>query len=85
MKSTFSRTFFPAALLLLAALLLVGASFQILVKNYLVNESYTDLEGDGTVIADTVYTAAGPFSEGIGIVHQGNDWYFLDENGVKVF
>ena len=51
MKSTFSRTFFPAALLLLAALLLVGASFQILVKNYLVNESYTDLEGDGTVIA----------------------------------
>ena len=51
MKSTFSRTFFPAALLLLAALLLVGASFQILVKSYLVNESYTDLEGDGTVIA----------------------------------
>jgi len=25
------------------------------------------------------------FSDGIGIVHQGNDWYFLDENGVKVF
>ena len=51
MKSTFSRTFFPAALLLLTALLLVGASFQILVKNYLVNESYADLESDGTTIA----------------------------------
>lgn len=51
MRTTFSRTFFPAALLLLTALLLVGTSFQFLVKDYLVKESYTDLENDGTVIA----------------------------------
>lgn len=51
MRTTFSRTFFPAALLLLTALLLVGASFQFLVKDYLVKEAYTDLENDGTAIA----------------------------------
>ena len=51
MKSSFSRTFFPAALLLLSALLLVGASFQILVKNYLVDKAYSDLEKDGSTIA----------------------------------
>ena len=51
MRTTFSRTFFPAALLLLTALLLVGASFQFLVKDYLVKESYADLENDGTAIA----------------------------------
>ncbi len=51
MRTTFSRTFFPAALLMLTALLLVGASFQFLVKDYLVKESYADLENDGTAIA----------------------------------
>jgi signal transduction histidine kinase len=51
MRTTFSRTFFPAALLLLIALLLVGASFQLLVKDYLVKESYQGLENDGTAIA----------------------------------
>ena len=51
MRSTFSRTFFPAALLLLTALLLVGASFQLLVKDYLVKEAYADLENDGSTIA----------------------------------
>ena len=51
MRTTFSRTFFPAALLLLTALLLVGISFQFLVKDYLVKESYSDLENDGTAIA----------------------------------
>ena len=66
MKSTFSRTFFPAALLMLAALLLVGASFQILVKNYLVNEAYEDLQSDGTAIASlaSAYYTEGSLSEG---------------------
>ena len=32
MRTTFSRTFFPAALLLLSALLFVGTVFQMLVK-----------------------------------------------------
>jgi len=51
MRSTFSRTFFPAALLMLIALLVVGISFQLLVKNYLVSQSYEELENDGTAIA----------------------------------
>lgn len=51
MRSTFSRTFFPAALLLLTSLLLVGTSFQALVKNYLVNQSYESLENDGQAIS----------------------------------
>jgi len=51
MRTTFSRTFFPAALLLLTALLLVGASFQFLVKDYLVKQSYENLENDCETIA----------------------------------
>ena len=51
MRSTFSRTFFPAALLLLSALLLVGTSFQMLVKNFLTEQAYNDLENDSSAIA----------------------------------
>ena len=51
MRTTFSRTFFPAALLLLTALLLVGASFQLLVKDFLVKQSYEGLENDGAAIS----------------------------------
>ena len=51
MRSTFSRTFFPAALLLLAALLLVGTFFQILVRDYLNEQALSGLENDGTAIA----------------------------------
>ncbi len=51
MRSTFSRTFFPAALLLLTALLLVGFSFQLLVRNYLTQQAYQDLEHKGTAVA----------------------------------
>jgi len=35
MKTTFSRTFFPAAIILLTALLLVGLFIQVLLKDYL--------------------------------------------------
>ncbi len=51
MRSTFSRTFFPTALLLLTALLLVGASFQLLVRNYLNNQTLDSLENDGSAIS----------------------------------
>ena len=51
MRSTFSRTFFPAALLLLTALLLVGFSFQLLVKNYLNQQAYQELEHNATAVA----------------------------------
>ncbi len=52
MKSAFSRTFYPAAIILMAALLLVGASFQVLVKNYLTHKTMEDLKNDGATIAD---------------------------------
>ena len=51
MRTTFSRTFFPAALLLLTALLLVGTSFQMLVKSYLADQALDGLENDGKAIA----------------------------------
>ena len=64
MRSTFSRTFFPAALLLLIALLIVGISFQLLVKNYLVSQAYEELETDGGAIASlaAAYYADGSLS-----------------------
>jgi len=51
MRSTFSRTFFPAAVLLLAALLLVGFSFQLLIRDYLTEQALDSLEGDGRAIS----------------------------------
>ena len=59
MRSTFSRTFFPAALLLLTALLLVGFSFQLLVKSYLTEQSFDDLQKKAeavSALASAYYT-----------------------------
>ena len=52
MKTSFSRSFFPAAALLLAALLLVGAFFQMLVREYLQREIMEDLRSDSSTIAN---------------------------------
>ena len=51
MKTTFSRTFFPAAIILLAALLMVGFSFQILIKDYLEKQAMDRLEANATTYA----------------------------------
>ncbi len=51
MKTTFSRTLFPAAIILLAALLAVGASFQLLARNYLRQKAMDGLEDDCAVIS----------------------------------
>ena len=51
MKTTFSRNFYPAIIILLAALLLVGTSFRMLVKNYLVTEAMDDLQSDASTIS----------------------------------
>ena len=51
MKTTFSRTFFPAAIVLLAALLLVGLSFQILIKDYLEKQAMDRLKSEATTYA----------------------------------
>jgi len=50
MKSTFSRAFFPATIILLAALLLVGTAFQALVRNYLKDRTMEGLKNDCSVI-----------------------------------
>ena len=47
MKSSFSRTLFPAAMILLVTLMVVGASFQMLVRNFLNESALSDLEEDG--------------------------------------
>ncbi|MBR4017883.1 MAG: HAMP domain-containing histidine kinase [Oscillospiraceae bacterium] len=52
MKTTFGRTFFAVAFLLLAVLLLVGASFQMLVRNLLVRQTENKLQEDCATIAD---------------------------------
>ena len=51
MRSTFSRIFIPTVLLLLTALFLVGASFQVLVRNFLNRQALDNLENDGAAIA----------------------------------
>ena len=52
MKTTFSRTFISVAVILLAALLLVGISFQLLVRNYLTTKTVDGLKADSSAIAD---------------------------------
>ena len=51
MRSTFSRTFITFAVILLSALLIVGFSLQMLVKNYLEDRAITDLKNDSAAIA----------------------------------
>ena len=52
MRSTFSRTFTAAAVVLLAATLLIGISFQMLVKEYLTETTISSLQQDADVIAN---------------------------------
>ena len=51
MRSTFSRTFFSAAMVLLMAMLLIGTSFQALVRDYLTDQAMEGLQNDGNAIA----------------------------------
>ena len=52
MKTTFSRIFFPAAIILLTALLLVGISFQALVRDYLETKVLDSLKNDCATISE---------------------------------
>ncbi|MBE7002475.1 MAG: HAMP domain-containing histidine kinase [Ruminococcaceae bacterium] len=65
MKTTFSRAFFTAAIILLAALLLVGASFQALVRNMLVRQTENNLKDDCATVAGlaTAYYAQSAVSK----------------------
>ncbi len=51
MKSSFSRSFFSAAIILLTALLVIGSSFQLLIRSLLQNQTLDDLQQDGNSIA----------------------------------
>ena len=51
MRSTFSRFFIPAVVILLCALIVVGASFRALVQEYLVEQSLESLRNDAGVIS----------------------------------
>ena len=57
MKSTFSRLFFTVCVILLAAMVLVGGSFQWLASRHLTNQTLTSLENDAQVIA-SLYQAS---------------------------
>ena len=52
MRTTFSRTFFPAAIILLAALLLLGTSFRALVEDFLQDNAVESLQNDAAVISE---------------------------------
>ena len=52
MKSSYSRSFSSIAAILLLALTALGASFQILVKDYLADNTVSGLSQDATVIAN---------------------------------
>ena len=51
MKTTFSRTLFALAVILLTALLLVGFSFQLLVRGYMEKRAMSRLEKDCTTLS----------------------------------
>ncbi len=61
MKTTFSRAFFPAALVLLSALLLVGMFLRALVNDYLTDQTVASLESDASAISEL---ATAYYSEG---------------------
>ncbi len=52
MKSSFSRSFSTIAAILLLALTILGVSFQMLVKDYLTDNTIDDLQSDAAVIAN---------------------------------
>ncbi len=61
MKTSFGRNFFTAATILLLALTILGASFQLQVTDYLEGSSVSELKEDAEVIADLAasYSAEG--------------------------
>ena len=64
MKTTFSRTFSTAATILLLAVLLLGTSFRLLVKDYLTDNAFSALRSDAEVISNlaTAYSIEGGLS-----------------------
>ena len=65
MKTTFSRTLVALAVFLLAALLLVGLSFQLLVRGYLVDQTVQRLQQDSSALAKlaSAYASEGQLTD----------------------
>ena len=65
MKSTFSRILTAVAVALLAALLLIGIFFQLLVRNFLTESAMESLKSDGEVMVQLVQAAysGGPVAD----------------------
>ena len=61
MKSSFSRAFFPTAIIVLAALLLVGASVHTLMRNTVTKQSMERLQNEASTISSL---AAAYYTEG---------------------
>ncbi len=66
MRSSFSRAFTASLLILLAALLLVGVSFQILARDFLTGAAVDALKNDAGVIAELAQAA---YSDGSVVSH----------------
>ena len=64
MKTTFSRTFTAVAVILLAALVLVGLSFQILARDLMTRRAVNSLKRNGEVLVELLeaYSGHTPFS-----------------------
>lgn len=93
MKSTFSRLFFPATILVLSALLLVGTSLRALVRSYLTEQAMNALESDASAISSLTeaYYADGALTGrdylvDLTLVSQvsGADAVIFDRDGVLV-
>ncbi len=63
MKTTFSRTFYTAAIILLLMLVLVGTTFQALVKDYLMDTTVGELQQNSAALANlaAAYSTDGSF------------------------
>ena len=66
MKTSFSRNFATAATILLLALTVLGASFQMLVKEFLTETTISGLQNDAAIIANL----ASAYSVGGGVDNQ---------------
>ena len=65
MKSTFSRIFVIATVILLAALLLIGTFFQFLVRDYLTENTMDTLRQQADTIATLAASYAGTDGDGL--------------------
>ena len=63
MKSSFSRSFYTGALILLVSLAMVGVSYQQLVKDYLTDTTFSRLERDAESISHLAASYAEFISE----------------------